>query len=207
MRNQLALAFVLAAAAAPAHAQRPLPVYHGEGYDIVLPAKCRPAVTESSREDGDRTRTYLFGGENTFVVVVRYAMAEISDTSMATRRAMLQLARVGMMQASGDVTLLGDLRDIQRDDRLGMRVAVSMPPDKERNFTMYGIAEMSIARQGNPELWMVMVMDRRRDAGTGVAGERVLDSFRLADPAVAGNVIRGFQEAAPKEDAARKPQG
>ena len=126
---------------------------------------------------------------------------------MATRRAMLQLARVGMMQASGDVTLLGDLRDIQRDDRLGMRVAVSMPPDKERNFTMYGIAEMSIARQGNPELWMVMVMDRRRDAGTGVAGERVLDSFRLADPAVAGNVIRGFQEAAPKEDAARKPQG
>ena len=76
-----------------------------------------------------------------------------------------------------------------------MRIPVSLPPEKGRSFTYHGITEMSVARRGSLDLWVVMVVDRRRSAAATSAGERVLDSFTLTD-AAAGTTLGGSKDAA-----------
>jgi len=207
MRNYIALAFAVFAFAAPLQGQRGQPVYHGDGFDIVLPSECKPAgtQTESSAKDGYHMRMSLFGNDKRAVVVARFGIEEISDTTLATRRAMLQLMRVGMLQASGEMTMTGEMREFERGDRVGWRVPVSVQPDGEREFTAYGTAEMSVARQGRLEMWMVFYLDHRQDAA---AGERVLDSFRLTDAEPGQAEARGFRilEETPRGSKAEKTE-
>lgn len=189
MRTCFALAFLMSAAAAPGHAQRAQPVHHGDGYEIALPAKCRPLPAESMRTHvpDDIEVPLVAAGENTLVMVMRRGFDEIGDTTLATRRAMLHLARVGMLRAaSGTMVTAGEPREFERDDRVGIRIPVTMPA-KDGDVTVHGMAEVSVARRGEPVLWVVMVFDQRRDAAATAAGERVLDSFHVtaAAPSVA----------------------
>jgi hypothetical protein len=196
MRTYFALAFLMAATAAPVHGQRAQPVHHGDGYEIALPARCTPIRTESKTRNRFQVQIYSFGNENTVVVVERIHSLEVPDTSMATRRAMLQLLRVGMLNASGEVTVLGEPRDFESGDRLGVRIPVSISPDDAKDDPIHGTVEISVRREGELEMWTVMVLDRRRNASTAAASERVLDSFRLtaARPLVAEKESDGEQK-------------
>ena len=215
MRNHLALAFVLAAAAVPAHAQRPQPVYHGNGYDIALPGRCTPAGTKSGIEARYRTEMSMFDCGGTLVLVGHFSWREIEDTTLTTRRAMLQLVQSGMLHSSSaEVTVVGQPLEFERADRVGTRLSVSMVPERNRDETFYGTAEVSVARGGGLELWMVLFMGPKHDAATGAAAERVLDSFHLtgAPPVVAESDAgkappHGFIEAPKDNDSAEKPGG
>jgi hypothetical protein len=187
MRTCFALTFLMAAAAAPVHGQRAQPVHRGDGYEIVLPTKCRPVPAEElgARSSEDDIETPLVAaGENTLVMVMRRGFDEIGDdTTLATRRAMLHLARVGILRAaSSRMAVAGEPREFERDDRVGIRIPVTMPA-KDGGPTVHGTAEVSVARRGEAVLWVVMVFDRRRDATVAAAGERVLDSFHLTEAA------------------------
>ncbi|HYH78983.1 MAG TPA: hypothetical protein VEX86_04280 [Longimicrobium sp.] len=200
MRNYFALAFVLSAAAAPLDAQSARPAHCGEGYEIVLPARSVAGSTESESNGRIASRMSMFANENTLVIVGRMTALEIADTTLATRRSMLQLGRVGMLGKAGESATFGEPRDFEDDDRVGVRIPVSLPPEKGRSFTYHGIAEMSVARRGSLDLWVVMVFDRRRGAAATAAGERVLDSFTLTDTA-AGTTLGGSKDA----EAGNKP--
>jgi hypothetical protein len=207
MRIRFALAFVLSAAAAPAYGQRPGPVYHGAGYDIVLPARCRLAQTESKPANGYRMQMYAFKSENAFVIVERFNSLAIPDTSLATRRAMLQFARVAVLGKAAEITPEGEPSDFERGDRLGLRLPVRMPARDTNDGNVHGTVEVSVARNGEIEMWMVMVFDRRHTAATAAAGERVLDSFSLthAPPAEAeaGATLGGSKDASAENKAGK----
>lgn len=211
MRVHLALAFLLCAAAAPVHAQRDQPVHHGDGYEIVLPAKARPMATSQARalSSGGRSQTQLVAvNQNTFVMVMRGRVDELHDTTMATRRAMLHLARIGMLQAaSGEAEPAGEPREFEVGDRLGVRIPITMRPGRGRNFTLRGTAEVSVARQGDAVIWVVMVVDQRNNPGARAAVERVLDSFRLTavTPLAAEGSVAGGKGSAAASDLAAKP--
>jgi hypothetical protein len=205
MRNYIALAFLAVTTAAPAAAQRPQPVYHGAGYDIVLPARCRLTKTQTRPADGYETELYGFESDNAVVVVERVNMNRlgIADTTLATRRAMLQLARVGMVGRLGRITIQGEPADFERGDRFGLRLAVSVPPKDRTENTVYGTVELSIARQGDPHMWVVMYLDRRRGAANASAGERLLESFSLTHAAPteaeAASTVEGSKDASAED--------
>ncbi|HEX6746918.1 MAG TPA: hypothetical protein VF092_06440 [Longimicrobium sp.] len=139
-------------------------------------------------------------GEGVVVLHVRFTMTD--DTTFATRRAMLQLARVGMLQAAGEVTPQGEPREFERGDRVGLRIPIRIEQGETCGCDGpgYGVAELSVAREGGPEMWMVMYVGTHGGpAASSAAGERMLDTFRLTaaqeaaegDEAVRG---RGFVE-------------
>jgi hypothetical protein len=194
MRVCITLPILLLAAASPAAAQSPAPVYHGTGYDVVLPARYKPAETTSSADGDSRQQVSVFTNEQSVLFVGRFSSTELQDTALATRRALLQISRATLLHAGGkDVTLDGDLRDFERGDRIGLRVPVTMLDDAGR--PMHGVTEMSVARGGPLELWMVMYLDSREGRGVST-GERVLDSFRItgAPPEEQAFQGRGFME-------------
>lgn len=207
MRTCLALAFAFAAA--PLHGQRAQPVYHGQGYDITFPGRCTAGGMKSGMEDGFRSEMATFACDNTVVIIGRYGSREVEDTTLATRRAMLQLARVGMLHGSAaDVTVLSE-REFERGDRVGTRMSVRMKPDEEGEEAFYGTAEISVARAGGLALWIVLYLAPGKNAATGPAADRALDSFHLTDvPAVAveRGAERGFIEMPKTSDSAEKPE-
>jgi hypothetical protein len=202
MRVRFTLPILLLAAASPVAAQSSGPVYHGAGFDVVLPAQYKPAETTSQATRDYRIQMSMFADDESALVVGRFISVAIRDTSLASRRALLQLTRAGMLQAAGEnVAMEGDPRDFERDDRLGIRVPVRIQGEHE---AVHGVTEMSVAREGGLELWLVMYMDKR--SGKGVStGERVLDSFRItgAPPEEAAFQGRGSQEMT---DPKAKPQ-
>lgn len=206
MRTYFALAFLAITVASPVHGQRAEPVYHGAGYDIVLPARCRLASSESRPANGYQMQMYVFEGANAFVFVQRFNSLEIPDTSLATRRAMLQFARVGMLRASGRITPRGEPADFERGDRLGMRLPVRMTLGNTKEGAVDGTVELSVARRGDLSMWMVMVFDRRRNA-TAALGERVLDSFSITDAAPveaeAGTTFGGSKDVSAENKAGK----
>lgn len=196
MRMRFALPILLFAAAVPAEAQSSGPVYHGTGYDVVLPGRYGPAESTSTDDGDTHGQVSVFTNDESLLFVARYSSVDFQeDTSLATRRALLQISRVAMLhQAGKDLTLDGDPRDVERGDRFGVRISVTVPDDSTGQL-LHGVTEVSIAREGPVELWMVMYLDRR--AGRGVpTGERVLDSFRItgAPPEETAFQGRGFRE-------------
>jgi hypothetical protein len=209
MRIHLALAILTFAAAAPVHAQRGPEVHRGDGYQIVLPAKCSPMPISEARAlaSSDHAETQLMAvGQHTLVMVIAGRVDEIQDTTMATRRAMLHLARAGMLHAaSGDAAVIGEAREFERDDRVGVRISVTLPPDRGRNFALHGTAELSVARRGGAEIWVVMVFDERDNPATRATAERVLDSFRLTEAAPRRIAEKGSVAEGGESDLAAKP--
>ena len=194
MRVRSTLSIFLFAAAAPATAQTPAPVYHGTGYDVVLPARYEPAETTSGDHGDNREQVSVFRNEQSVLFVGRFSSGDLQDTSIATRRAFLQISRVALLEEAGkDVALDGEPRDLERGDRIGMRITVTVPDDSTGEL-MHGVTEVSIAREGPLELWMVMYLDRRADRALSTA-ERVLDSFHITGAAPEEEALgRGFME-------------
>lgn len=211
MRIPFALAVVTFAMAAPVHAQRGPEVHRGDGYEIGLPAKARPMATSQSRSlaSGGRAEMQLLAvNQNTVVMVMRSYVEELQDTTMATRRAMLHLARVGMLRAASDeADLTGEPQEFEVGDRVGVRIPITVRPGRGRNFTLRGTAEVSVARQGEAVIWMVMVIDQRDDSGARAGVDRVLASFRLTEaaPRIAERSPAERKGSAEASDLAAKP--
>lgn len=195
MRIRFTLPILVFAATAPAAAQSTTPVYHGMGYDIVLPARYKPAETTSSGDGDSRQQISVFANDESALFVGRFSSNDLQDTSLATRRAFLQISRVAMLnEAAKDVTLDGDPRDVERGDRIGVRISVTMPDDRTGQLR-HGVMEMSVTREGPLELWMVMYLDSRDGRGVST-GEQVLESFRITGAPAEEQAFqgRGFRE-------------
>ncbi|HEX8246116.1 MAG TPA: hypothetical protein VF541_21560 [Longimicrobium sp.] len=175
MRIHLALALLLCAAATPLRAQDADSVFHGGSFDVVLPAGYPPmlAEPEEEQENGDKMEMYVSPRGDDGVVMVLRAGVEptLNDTALATRRAFLQIARAGMMQAKADMRPLAEPREVLRDDRVGLRMPVAM---ENNGDSLRGSVEMSVPRQGPLAVWLVMSF-----TGRDASDERVMDSFRL----------------------------
>jgi hypothetical protein len=180
MRTHLALAAtLLAVAAAPARAQGGAPPFHGNGFDIVLPPGYPPMVTQHTSEEGRDMEVFISSkGENSALIVFHTGMEDVgmNDTTLATRRALLQLARSGMDGAQGDMRITGEPEEVTRDDRVAIRMPVKMDVQGQ---PATGWAEVSIPRRGPVGMWMVMMASVTPGAADRKAVTEVMDSFRL----------------------------
>ncbi|HSU16097.1 hypothetical protein [Longimicrobium sp.] len=177
MRIRIALALALCAAAAPLHAQRGDSVYHGAGYDLVLPARYRFLSTRDAAGNGYQLRTYVFGNNAGAVMVLRMGLSrELNDTSIATRRAVLQIMRAAMLQAAGNMRLDGEPAEIVRDDRVTLRTPVVFAADGRQVRTQM---DLSVSRQGPVVAWMVLAVRVRPGPRDEEIAARALDSFRV----------------------------
>ena len=190
MRNRIALALALCAAAAPLHAQRADSVYHGPGYDLVLPARYRYITSHDRVEEGERIRAYVFGSSGGALVVVRLEPGtQLTDTSLVTRRAVLQIMHAATVQKAGDMRLTGEPVEIVRDDRVTLRAPVVMARD---GVTVRGTVDLSVARRGPVVVWMVTAVREHPGPRDEETARRTLDSFALTgagDPALDDGVI------------------
>lgn len=176
MRIRIALALALCAAAAPLHAQ-PGSAYHGPGYDLMLPARYEFMTSLNTVQNGQPMTLYLFGSDAGGLMVIRANLpATLSDTSMATRRAMLQLVRAGMLQARGDVRLEGEPLEIVKDDRITLRTPITMVQQGE---SLRGTADVSVSRRGSPSVWVLIAFQREAGDYDENVAKRALDSFRV----------------------------
>lgn len=179
MRTRIALALALCAAAAPLHAQKADSVYHRSGYALSLPVRYRFMESNNGERQGVQFRMDIFGNQSGAVLVIRMeTRQQISDTSIATRRAVLQLLRAGMMEAAGEMRMTGDPTEIVRDDRLTMRAPVVLTTHGE---TIHTTVDVSVARRGPMVMWMVMPVSERSTPQSTAVGQRALDSFSLTD--------------------------
>jgi hypothetical protein len=177
MRTRIALALALCAAAAPLHAQKADSVYHGAGYDVVLPARYRFVNSTDGEREGVNYRMYIFGNDAGGVLVIRMEpRQQIGDTSIATRRAVLQLMRAGMMEAAGEMRMTGEPVEIVRDDRVTLRSPVVATANGQ---TMRTTIDISVSRRGPVSMWMVMPMREHPTPRGDAIGLRALDSFSL----------------------------
>ncbi|HEX8903661.1 MAG TPA: hypothetical protein VF771_02325, partial [Longimicrobiaceae bacterium] len=176
----------LSAIAAPLGAQAADSVYDGGAFAITLPRGYPPMEVGSQMRNGQEFATYSSTkGDKSMVLVLRADIPQtITDTSLATRRAFLQLARAGIGQQN-TMRMTGEPRELLQDDRVALRIPMAMESEGEK---VAGATEVSVPRRGPVTMWMVMVFSRETGASSAIpaAVERVLDSFRLTgEPAVA----------------------
>ncbi len=180
MRTHLAIALALCAAlAAPAGAQN---AFAGRGFLIALPYGY-PAMEEQvdEDEDGGGIETFVSARDDKSIVMVMHVPVDeqINDTTLATRRALLQLARAGMDQAQADMRITGEPREVVHEDRVALRMPVKMEADDQ---VLLGRAEVSVPRRGDVAVWMIAVMSTAAGAELHATAERVMNSFRLSGP-------------------------
>jgi hypothetical protein len=199
MRTRIILALALCAAAAPLHAQKDGPVYHGAGYEVVLPARYRLINTRNTVRDGQPMSTVVFGNGDGMVMVIRSALPHVDDTTLVTRRAMLQLARAGMQQAGDGMRLDGEPADILRDDRVTLRVPIVF---ENKGESVRGTADISVSRRGRPVLWVLIAVHQGGGRRGGAAGARALDTFRLTGD---DDGLASADDIAAKDELAIKP--
>lgn len=103
----------------------------------------------------------------------------MSDTTLDARRVFLQRFRTTWMSANPPswVQFSGDTREIVTADRVTLRSPVTLriedlPP-------VYGTADMSVQRRGEPVVWIVAYASQRRGTAFEQAAARMLASFRL----------------------------
>jgi hypothetical protein len=179
MRIRIALALALCAAAAPLHAQKADSVRHGAGYELTLPAGYRFMESNNGVRQGVQFRMDIFGNNTGAVLVIRMeTRQQISDTSIATRRAVLQIMRAGMMEAAGEMRVSGEVSEIVRDDRLTLRAPVVLTT---RGETINTTVDISVARRGAMIMWMVMPVHEHPTARNEEVARRALDSFSLTE--------------------------
>lgn len=181
MRTRIALALALCAAAAPLHAQKADSVYHRAGYELSLPVRYRFMESNNGERQGIQFRIDIFGNQSGAVLVIRMEpRQQVRDTSIATRRAVLQLMRAGMMEAAGEMRVSGEVSEIIRDDRLTLRAPVVLTT---RGETVNTTVDMSVARRGAMIMWMVMPVREQSSARGDEIAQRALDSFALTEEA------------------------
>jgi hypothetical protein len=103
---------------------------------------------------------------------------QLSDTTLAARRLFLQQGRTTWTNANPPtwVRFSGEAREIVTADRVTLRSPVTLRIDDLP--PLYGIADMSVQRRGEPVVWIVAYASRQRTTAVDEAAARMLASFR-----------------------------
>lgn len=129
--------------------------------------------------DEARITRYLRMLSDTSQAVRNQILQEMNDTTLAARRLSLRQGRTMWMSMNPPtwVQFSGEAREIVTADRVTLRSPVTLripelPP-------LYGTADMSIQRRGEPVVWIVAYATQRRTAAFDEASARMLSSFRV----------------------------
>jgi hypothetical protein len=170
------LALALCAAATPLHAQQQDSVYHGPGFDVWLPASDTAATYRTVRPNGVPLQVSVLGHDSTVLLVLRTGVPGDADTTLAGRWAMLRRGPAALMHAGGFTAELGDTTELVRDDRLTVRMPLTMIMQGD---TARGTAEVSVPPRGPLAVWVVLLITMPPSVVDQAEAARVLDSFRL----------------------------
>jgi|GEM_PF-2465949 len=178
LRTHLALAALLAAAV-PLQAQTaPARRFDGGAFVIDLPVRIPELWPLRMEENGDTAEVFLSGERDGTVMVMhgRLPPAAGGDTTLAGRRTLLRQLHQGIVQHPGKMSVNGEAREIVNDERVALRMPIVMNMSHE---TLYGTADVLVARSGAPEFWVVTYAAQTRGAGPDADAVRVLDTFHL----------------------------
>jgi hypothetical protein len=142
------------------------------------PAFRTPAGTRQALSDTARRRAAIQSAPDTSRALRNEFMQTLNDTSLATRRALLESTRAPLAQNASRVVVLGtQTREIVTENRVTLRSSATLHIDND--LSLVGTADASMPCRGAGEFWIVIYATKTRTPESDAIAARMLDTFRL----------------------------